>query len=190
MKLKSLIAALLAAGAACAPAGAALVVNSSTIGQSVYVAADGDVTATYEGGDAGGTSILFLVGGADPIFSNGTNSVGDTFYLGYFTAGTELIFGLHSFDGSDYFTGAASRNPDNAYHAAVNTDGGSTFVGFEDWAVALDDYNDLVFSFSNTLAAPAPGAVPEPASWAMMIGGLGLVGGAMRRRRGMRVAFA
>nr|WP_310522226.1 PEPxxWA-CTERM sorting domain-containing protein [Polymorphobacter sp.] len=26
------------------------------------------------------------------------------------------------------------------------------------------------------------GAVPEPASWAMMIGGLGLVGGAMRRR--------
>ena len=27
------------------------------------------------------------------------------------------------------------------------------------------------------------GAVPEPASWAMMLGGIGLVGGAMRRRR-------
>jgi len=27
------------------------------------------------------------------------------------------------------------------------------------------------------------GAVPEPASWAMMLGGFGLVGGAMRRRR-------
>lgn len=32
-------------------------------------------------------------------------------------------------------------------------------------------------------------AVPEPASWAMMIGGLGLVGAGMRRRRA-RVAFA
>jgi hypothetical protein len=29
----------------------------------------------------------------------------------------------------------------------------------------------------------ASGAVPEPASWAMMLGGLGLIGGMMRRRR-------
>jgi hypothetical protein len=34
----------------------------------------------------------------------------------------------------------------------------------------------------NILAAPISGAVPEPASWAMMIGGLALVGAAMRRR--------
>jgi len=32
--------------------------------------------------------------------------------------------------------------------------------------------------------------VPEPASWAMMIGGFALVGGAMRRHRAMRVSFA
>lgn len=30
---------------------------------------------------------------------------------------------------------------------------------------------------------PALAAVPEPASWAMMIGGLGLVGVSMRRRQ-------
>ena len=34
-----------------------------------------------------------------------------------------------------------------------------------------------------------PGAVPEPASWAMMIAGFGLVGGAIRRQR-VEVAFA
>ncbi|QJU60914.1 PEPxxWA-CTERM sorting domain-containing protein [Sphingomonas sp. AP4-R1] len=32
-------------------------------------------------------------------------------------------------------------------------------------------------------AAAAPSAVPEPASWALMIGGFGMVGGVMRRRR-------
>ncbi|UAK26684.1 PEPxxWA-CTERM sorting domain-containing protein [Sphingomonas nostoxanthinifaciens] len=33
-------------------------------------------------------------------------------------------------------------------------------------------------------AAGVPGAVPEAATWMMMIGGFGLTGGAMRRRRG------
>jgi hypothetical protein len=37
------------------------------------------------------------------------------------------------------------------------------------------------------LQPPATGAVPEPASWAMMISGFGLTGGAMRRRRRLAV---
>lgn len=36
---------------------------------------------------------------------------------------------------------------------------------------------------------PSPPAVPEPASWAMMVGGFGLIGGAMRRRRRVAVRF-
>jgi hypothetical protein len=33
--------------------------------------------------------------------------------------------------------------------------------------------------------------VPEPTTWAMMIGGIGMVGGAMRRRRvSTKVSFA
>ncbi len=35
---------------------------------------------------------------------------------------------------------------------------------------------------------PSVGAVPEPASWAMMLAGFGIVGGAMRRRSMARVA--
>lgn len=34
------------------------------------------------------------------------------------------------------------------------------------------------------------GAVPEPASWALMVGGFGLVGGALRSRRRTAVTFA
>ena len=43
----------------------------------------------------------------------------------------------------------------------------------------------LAFAGVTVAGNPVPigGAVPEPATWAMMIGGFGLVGGAMRRRR-------
>jgi len=49
------------------------------------------------------------------------------------------------------------------------------------------------FKLSATEAAAlgfATTAVPEPASWAMMIGGFGLVGGAMRRRQRTTVRYA
>ena len=36
---------------------------------------------------------------------------------------------------------------------------------------------------SDQIGAAAPVAVPEPASWALMIGGFGLAGGMLRRRR-------
>ncbi len=51
-------------------------------------------------------------------------------------------------------------------------------------------------SYSGTVAfTPAggggtPGAVPEPATWAMLIGGFGAVGGVMRRRRNTRVSVS
>lgn len=37
-------------------------------------------------------------------------------------------------------------------------------------------------SYSGTISF-SPGAVPEPASWAMLIGGIGMAGAALRRRR-------
>lgn len=39
------------------------------------------------------------------------------------------------------------------------------------------------FAIDNVVLDQGVGAVPEPAAWAMMIGGFGLVGGAVRRRR-------
>lgn len=46
-----------------------------------------------------------------------------------------------------------------------------------DDGMAIDDLTLTVTS------AAAPGAVPEPASWALMLGGFGLVGSTLRRRR-------
>jgi hypothetical protein len=40
-----------------------------------------------------------------------------------------------------------------------------------------------------TSMTAATAAVPEPASWALMIGGFGLIGAAMRRRQSVRVTY-
>jgi hypothetical protein len=53
---------------------------------------------------------------------------------------------------------------------------------------AKDFVVDRVY-FGTTPALDSTGAVPEPASWAMMLGGFGLVGGAMRSRRKAAVSF-
>jgi hypothetical protein len=41
---------------------------------------------------------------------------------------------------------------------------------------------------SSTVIATAPGGVPEPATWALMIGGFGLAGASLRRRRAVTSA--
>lgn len=52
-------------------------------------------------------------------------------------------------------------------------------------AYVRDNTNNLVnYAFRNV------GGVPEPAAWAMMLAGFGLVGSAMRRRSNVAVTFA
>ena len=50
-----------------------------------------------------------------------------------------------------------------------------------------DSFGGFDYTF-RTYASDATGAVPEPASWAMMIAGFGLAGAAMRRRRSLVAA--
>jgi len=54
-----------------------------------------------------------------------------------------------------------------------------------DWEGTSDAAGPLAAVF-----AVSTGSVPEPASWALMLGGFGLVGGAMRSRRKAAVTFA
>ena len=59
---------------------------------------------------------------------------------------------------------------------------------FKMGSFALTQYNGTG-TYTLTIAPTATGAVPEPASWAMMIAGFGLVGGTLRSAR-RTVAFA
>ena len=61
-------------------------------------------------------------------------------------------------------------------------------MSFGDLFNADFSYNDLSFSLTN-VSAVAP--VPEPSTWAMLLVGFALAGGALRQRRKqtVRVAF-
>ena len=88
---------------------------------------------------------------------------------------------LHLWSGSGTFL---ARDDDsgpgrNSLISFNITTSGAYFVGVGDFG----DNGDLNYELIVTGLTPSlTGAVPEPASWALMIAGFGLVGSAMRRR--------
>ena len=164
-------------------------------GLQIIVTGNGPVIATYQGNSASYSNDLYLMrnGSGLPgddgilgndlfVFNNHTSPVGSTVNLGSFAIGTELEFRLFvNNTGDNFFTGAASRNPDNHTHARVQGDWqpGETLVSFEDLLNGPFEYNDLSFSFTNT----STNAVPEPGSMALLAGGLACLLAGRRFRR-------
>ena len=113
-------------------------------------------------------------------------------------------FTFSSFDGAaagsgDATGGATTLNVrgfllGNLVTSANFTINGNNFASFSGFA---GNFDRLVFDavnggggFSLDNVTLNGAAVPEPASWAMMIGGFGLLGAAMRRRTAAKVSFA
>lgn len=82
---------------------------------------------------------------------------------GYFGTGTPLVNGF-----STGFTG------DGPVHAILRFNGTFTSIGFTDTDSGRPRFL--------TVGAGPAAVVPEPASWAMLIAGFGVVGSALRRR--------
>jgi hypothetical protein len=154
-------------------------------------AATGDLVAYFAGSTAGYSEVLgVLVNGVDSGITgleNHSTPLGTALNFGQVNAGDSLTFYINVLTTGDTFYSKPSMNVDGVQHVwSTSYAGGDygipagTFVAFEDLRGGGDlNYNDLDFVFTNVAAE---NTVPEPATWALMIAGFGLVGGALRRR--------
>ena len=79
------------------------------------------------------------------------------------------------------YTGSVANGGTFITEGGISLRDSRSFAADQFYFNRLDALNDREYSI---MASATGGAtVPEPATWAMMIGGFGLVGGGMRRRR-------
>lgn len=161
--------------------------QAGVLGAKIFVQNTGNVQATFLGQTAGYDNELFLDSptASGRIFHNHINSPGDTFDLGSFTAGDELLFRLFVVNTAQtFYSGPADRNPDQMAHAMVTDEPTHTIVGFEDLFGGGDmDYDDTLFSFTNVRKDPPPTHNVPDASSTLPLLSFGMAGVAMLRRR-------
>jgi hypothetical protein len=87
------------------------------------------------------------------------------------------------------FSGLDALSPGNGFQGS----GGTAFVTLTFTGADQTNFTGLQFSANQNafeVDSMNVAAVPEPATWAMMIGGFGLIGLSMRRRRRARVSVS
>ncbi len=177
--------------------------NSGTENPELYsftAAADGDLVAYFTGSTGSFENILgLIVNGTDLAFSSLNSHLsapGDSFNFGPVSAGDALVFYINVEGGIYTWASDKALNDDAANHVwSTAYDGGDfsipegIFVTFEDLPGSGSDFNydDLGFVFTNVKTVIIPNGVPEPAAWAMLIAGFGMIGSAMRRRKATEV---
>lgn len=99
------------------------------------------------------------------------------------TGGQLQLMTIAQWAASTFYTDSARVS---ALSVGAGSGAGANYHGFADNVkLALNDGTSTTYNFE------LPGVVPEPATWAMMIGGFGMVGGSMRyRRRQTKVSYA
>lgn len=192
------------------------VAGATSLGQQNFDTLVAGSTLTSDGfvtyGSSSGTP---LVTGSF-LTSSGANGLGHT-GAGYFLSGDTASFSFlnpitaFAIDINTFATAAASYSvllnigdTANSVFETFPGTGTGQFIGFTSdtpfsslvlqsnggFAYSLDT---LIYGESAAVTGPMTGAAPEPGTWAMMIGGFGMAGGALRRRKSSvttRVTYA
>jgi hypothetical protein len=147
--------------------------NEETTTPNLY--ATTDLYPLSDGSSLPGVITGSLSGFANSISLDVANGFSaSTFTLNLFNSGS--LIGSSSINLGGYGTGSA---------VGALAFSGSLFNSFQ--VVSGQGAGSIDFGI-DTVSIPA--AVPEPASWALMIGGMGVVGAAMRRRKLATIGFA
>lgn len=191
MKIFALTAGALLAVVAAAPALAGPLDGASVHSQYLFPSVD----SQYEDYDnttvTGATQLTDHLGGVPGIRllasgSNLTASFADDIYGATYWTPADFN-GFEVFD--DTNTAGAITS--------VTINGATNMVGFDSSRISFDadhifiNWQGLSFDNSTVVSLDLNGssAAPEPASWALMLGGFGAIGGAMRSRRKAAVRF-
>ncbi|PZU50349.1 MAG: hypothetical protein DI568_03510 [Sphingomonas sp.] len=195
--------ALAATSLAAPPAQAAGMIYSNpgvaiTQSYSFEKLTDGDLLISFMGGAANYKSYLGVIVNGIDLGLGLSNKVarGTTWNYGFVEAGSSIIFYLDVENTGLTYSSVSSLNPDGLNHLYAGTYGGGNriggkwfartqyaAIGFEDMQGGGDnDYDDARFIAEQVGLAPYEPA-PEPAAWAMMLVGFGLVGMAARSKR-------
>jgi len=167
-------------------------VAAAPVGDSsryVAIATGGDVLfdlRSFAGAGNHITSVSAYLGSVDPynfidVLGIGASGNIDAGHPLLTIGGSDLLG-----DNGDWYSSLTNGRLTISFDASEHIGGlvfRSTGVAFEFDSIAVGTGRPLS-------AGQTPAAVPEPASWAMMLGGFGLVGGAMRARRKAGVSFA
>ncbi|WP_088282185.1 PEPxxWA-CTERM sorting domain-containing protein [Ideonella sp. A 288] len=143
--------------------------------------------------DADFDGMFFVANGADVYLSTNTPQESITFYD--FTGGVQAVGGL--FFATDFngvvvpgvsVSFSATDVDGSVTHTLASSHAGS-FIGFVSdgplftlQALAAPAGLANTFTTVNNLTLGVAAPVPEPGQWALMLGGLALIGGALRRR--------
>lgn len=185
MKKFAIFALLATSALSATPASAALL-----LGKTVQLSHDFPVLGSP---DAGVTS--YTVGTSAPVDYAGLAT--------YFA--TDTTFNMNVFCGqgcnwtTTSFNGFVLSDVSSTVDAftGVTINAATNYLGFDASRVSFDADNIYVnlqgLTANGTITLDingAAGGIPEPAAWAMMLAGFGLVGAAMRRRETMQVTYA
>ncbi|QGN54632.1 PEPxxWA-CTERM sorting domain-containing protein [Novosphingobium sp. Gsoil 351] len=149
------------------PTDSSLTPTSANSGDEFLIYGDGYPVGTFPPSDAIYTLTLGFEGGAALLatYASGQPNA-------FLSTNSALIDGL-TYSISDFSWNRTRANPVSEFSAVPGGD--------------LNDYN------GNFRLSAVTAAVPEPATWAMMLAGFGILGGALRRRKatvaGVRVRY-
>lgn len=178
-------AALLAAVAVQAAPDAYPTPGTEAPSTSFVAASSGTLVAYYTGASGGFTNLVGArINGVDGALGldNHTSAYGDKFVLGQVSVGDSLVFFIDVNAGAARYYSDKTLNADGVNHAWANAYAGDSLVP-AGTNIAFEDLNgggDFNY-YDHSIVFQIASSVPEPTSWALMLGGM--AGIALLRRR-------